>query len=138
MAVALSIFEYPWVSGSLRTPLQCSRIESIVGWWLVPFLGMFDLSSLVYAETNWSFKISTFELLSLWMKPSLFFSGAKPVDSCRLLLTYAQNTLGFSLRSLLTTSFMYFLWAFLMSFCACILSRLYLFQSIGLLVSLAL
>ena len=31
----------------------------------VPFLGMCDWSSLVYAETNWLFKISTFELLSL-------------------------------------------------------------------------
>ena len=31
----------------------------------VPFLEMCVWSSLVYAETNWLFKISTFELLSL-------------------------------------------------------------------------
>ena len=92
--VTLCIFRSP---RSLRTPFQFTRIESIVGWSLVPFFGMFDLSSLVYAETKWSFKISTFELLSLWMKPSLFFSGATPVDSCRLLLMYDQNTCGFSL-----------------------------------------
>ena len=88
--VALCIFRS---RRSLRTPFQCTRIESIVGWSLVPFFGMLDLSSLVYAETNWSFKISTFELLSLWMKPSLFFSGATPVDSCRLLLMYGRLSL---------------------------------------------
>ena len=81
--VALCIFRS---RRSLRTPFQCTRIESIVGWSLFPFFVMFDLSSLVYAETNWSFNIYTFELLSLWMKPSLFFSGTTPVDSCRLLL----------------------------------------------------
>ena len=123
---------------SLRTPFRCTCIESIVGWSLEPFFGMFDLSSRVYAETNWSFKISTFELLSLWMKPSLFFSGATPVGSCRFLLMYDQNTFGFSFRSLLTISSMYYLWADLMSFCACILKRLYLFQSTGLLVCFAL
>ena len=32
---------------------------------LVPFIRMCDWSSLLYAETNWLFKISTFELLSL-------------------------------------------------------------------------
>ena len=37
----------------------------------------------------------------------LFFSGLTPVDSCRLLLTYDQNTLRFSFRSLLTISSMY-------------------------------
>ena len=115
--VALCIFSS---RRSLRTPFQCTRIESIVGWSRVPYIVMFDLSSLVYAETNWSFKISTFELLSLWMKPSLFFSGATPVGSCRFLLMYDQNTFRFSFRSLLTISSMYSLWVDLMSFCACI------------------
>ena len=60
----------------------------MIGCWLGPFRGMLDLSSLVYAETNCSFKISTLELLSLCINSSLFFSEATPVDFCRLLLIY--------------------------------------------------
>ena len=37
---------------SLRTPFPCTRIESIVELWLVPFFGMFDLSSLVRVYTG--------------------------------------------------------------------------------------
>ena len=56
-------------------------------------------SSLVNMELNWEFRISDLLLASLYSRPTGFFKGATPEDSCLLLLMKDQNRLGFCLLS---------------------------------------
>ena len=98
--VALSVRRF---RSSLRTPATLTWIGGMSGYGLSPLHGIVLLSSMVNTDLNWVFSISALLLLSLFKKPSLFFSGETPVDSQPLLFTYTQNFLELVVKSLLTT-----------------------------------
>ena len=65
-------------------------MSGIVGYGLGPNLGRGLSGSVVNTDENWSFKISAWVLLSLYIWPS-FFKGDTPTMSLRLDLTYVQS-----------------------------------------------
>ena len=72
------------------TPLELMLILFMDLWGLGPLDGMLPVSSLVYTEWNCLFDMSAWVGASLYNRPSDFFNGAIPLESCFRFLTYDQ------------------------------------------------
>ena len=66
---------------------QSTLISGMLGVVLVPLSGILVRSSCVKTDLNCTLRISALALVSLWRKPSFFFNGATPLNSCPLLIT---------------------------------------------------
>lgn len=76
---------------SLCTPFQSAMMPGMDDVVLRPFTGTVDVPSFVNSVLNYSLRMLTLDMGSLWRKPLLFFSGATPVDSWALLFMYCMT-----------------------------------------------